>query len=318
VTRALAAVAAALTFAPAALAAPKVAIFYYPWYGTPARDGGYVHWNEADHVPPADIASPYYPIRGAYSSSNPAVVAAQMEEIEAAGVGEVVFSWWGRGSAEDARLALVAAAARARGLEVAAHLEPYAGRTAAMVANDIAYLRAVGIRDFYVYEPTDIDVAEWPAVVAAAGDARLYAETARVGFAAKAGFAGVYTYDIVTYGGWMFRRFCAEAHALHLVCAPSVGPGFDSSATNPAPQVKPRRNGVTYDRMWTAALRASPDFVTVTSYNEWGEGTQIEPARSDRKPIGYRSYDGAYGLRGRRAARAYVERTAYWVNRFTP
>src|SRR5438034_4299529 len=30
---------------------------YYPWYGTPARDGAYQHWTQAGHVPPDDIAS---------------------------------------------------------------------------------------------------------------------------------------------------------------------------------------------------------------------------------------------------------------------
>jgi len=38
--------------------------------------------------------------------------------------------------------------------------------------------------------------------------------------------------------------------------------------------------------MWTKALRAVPDVVSITSFNEWGEGTQIEPAKSfylDRK-----------------------------------
>ena len=48
----------------------------------------------------------------------------------------------------------------------------------------------------------------------------------------------------------------------------------------------------------------------MTSFNEWGEGTQIEPAaRAGR----YASYDGAYGLHGRAAQRAYLARTAYWT-----
>ena len=34
-----------------------------------------------------------------------------------------------------------------------------------------------------------------------------------------------------------------------------------------------------YRRSWDAALAVQPWAVSITSYNEWGEGTQIEPAR---------------------------------------
>src|SRR5947207_3111564 len=75
-----------------------VSIFYYPWYGTPAHDGSYEHWQQDWHLPPADIASNFYPARGPYSSGNPALVAAQMREIAGVGITEVVSSWWGWGS----------------------------------------------------------------------------------------------------------------------------------------------------------------------------------------------------------------------------
>ncbi|HEX6664773.1 MAG TPA: hypothetical protein VF025_13965, partial [Gaiellaceae bacterium] len=75
---------------------------------------------------------------------------------------------------------------------------------------------------------------------------------------------------------------------------------------------KPRLDGETYDSMWEAAIRADANLVTVTSYNEWGEGTQIEPAGHGGR---YESYDGAYGLYGKRAERAYITRTAYWTAR---
>jgi hypothetical protein len=40
------------------------------------------------------------------------------------------------------------------------------------------------------------------------------------------------------------------------------------------------RFGAYYERMWEAAVKAKADVITVTSFNEWGEGTQIEPAIS--------------------------------------
>jgi hypothetical protein len=79
-----------------------------------------------------------------------------------------------------------------------------------------------------------------------------------------------------------------------------------------------RRAGKTYDEMWRAAIAAKPDRVTITSYNEWHEGTQIEAAR--KRPEGmygsYESYEGAYGRTGRAAERAYVVRTAYWTKTY--
>jgi hypothetical protein len=65
--------------------------------------------------------------------------------------------------------------------------------------------------------------------------------------------------------------------------------------------------------MWRGALRARADLVTITSYNEWHEGTQIEPARAGQGH--YESYEGAWGLGGRAAERAYLDRTAFWVQR---
>ncbi len=293
----------------------RAAIFYYPWYGAPAVDGSYQHWQQNDHAPPADIASDYYPARGLYSSSNPGVLAAQMREIAATGVDEIVSSWWGWGSPEDQRLPAVIKAARAARLEVAVHVEPYDGRTLDGVAADIAHLRTLGITDFFVYRPGDFPAADWAQLNGSLSGLRVFAQTGMPGFAAAGRFAGVYTYDILLYGGASFARICAEAHRLDLLCAPSVGPGYDASRATGDPRVKPRLRGATYDAMWRAALAAQADLVTITSYNEWNEGTQIEPAATRAH---YDTYAGAWGLTGRAAASAYLSRTAYWTAAATP
>ena len=236
-----------------------------------------------------------------------------MEEIAGAGVDEVVTSWSGWGSLEDTRLPTVIAAARAHGLRVGAHLEPYPGRTVESVGADIDHLRSLGITDYYVYRPFDFTAEEWSGLLTGLDGVRVFAQTALPGFAARAGFDGVYTYDILLYGGRTFGRLCAAAHRLRLLCAPSVGPGYAASRATGDRRVKPRRNGRTYDAMWRAALRARADEVTITSYNEWSEGTQIEPASGDPPALGYFSYDGAYGLHGDAASLAYLSRTACWV-----
>ena len=40
----------------------------------------------------------------------------------------------------------------------------------------------------------------------------------------------VYTYDILLYDGAKFGRLCDQARALGILCAPSVGPGYQATA----------------------------------------------------------------------------------------
>ena len=291
---------------------PRVGIFYYSWYSTEPRDGAYGHWAQNNRPAPFQIASNFFPARGVYSSSDPVVLRAQMRDIRAAGVDEVIVSWWGTGSVEDQRLPAVLKAARAARLTVALHVEPYAGRTPASVASDVASARRLGITDFYVYEPLLSPSVDWAAANAGLSGVRIFAGTGLAGFAAAGRFTGVYTYDILRYRASSFGRICAQARVQHLLCAPSVGPGFDARRSTGANMVEPRRRGQTYDRMWRAALNAAPDMVTVTSYNEWHEGTQIEPASVEPTWEGYASYEGAWGRHGRAAENAYLWRTAMW------
>jgi glycoprotein endo-alpha-1,2-mannosidase len=307
-------VACALAAPAVAHADPRVSIFYYPWYGTPALDGGWAHWY-APGSTTLDVASNYFPARGLYSSSDTRVVRAQMREIASAGVQEVVSSWWGWGSPEDLRLPLVVRAAHAAGLTVAVHIEPYPGRTIDTVEADIAHLSSLGITRFFVYRPFDIPVEDW-ADLRERQDVELLAQTALAGRAARAGFDGVYTYDVLLWGGESFPRLCRQAHKSELLCLPSVGPGYEAARATGDVRVKPRRDGATYDAMWQSAINSGADGVTITSYNEWHEGTQIEPARAASPGVAasssFESYDGAYGLRGRAAQTAYLQRTAFW------
>ena len=213
-----------------ASAGPVVSAFYYPWFGA---TGDYAHWAQGGHDPPDDIASVYYPMR------RPLLVrqrvrarASRWPRSQRAGIDQIAVSWWGRGSPEDLRLPEVIAAASVLHISVAVHIEPYNGRTVDSVVGDVEALHALGITTFYVYQAFDDPPAEW----APANDrlraegATMFAQTALVGQAAAGHFSGLYTYDIVTYGGGKLARLCNQAHAVGLLCAPSVGPGLRRAA----------------------------------------------------------------------------------------
>jgi hypothetical protein len=253
------------------------------------------------------------PSRGLYSSSNVRIVLAQMREIAATGVGTVVVSWWGFDSPEHDRLLLVEETATRFGLEIAIHVEPYRARTPARAAEDIDRLhREGGFTDFYLYDAERDSAADWSEALEPLSGVRVFGHTTLVGRAKASGFDGLYTYDVVTWTGALFRRLCAQAHAAGLLCAPSVGPGYDARLATRHEAVRPRNEGRTYDRMWQTAIRANADIVTITSYNEWQEGTQIEPARA---AVGKPSYEGAWGKYGVAAQRAYLGATTAWTAR---
>uniref|UniRef100_A0A0N5CPW9 Glycoprotein endo-alpha-1,2-mannosidase n=1 Tax=Thelazia callipaeda TaxID=103827 RepID=A0A0N5CPW9_THECL len=101
----------------------------------------------------------------------------------------------------------------------------------------------------------------------------------------KAGFDGIYTYfatEGFSYGStpsnWpSLSSFCRKNNLLFV---PSVGPGYDDRRVRPwnEKNLRNRENGKYYAEMFEMAHIARANIVTITSFNEWHEGTQIEPA----------------------------------------
>ena len=315
--------------APPVRQAPEVAAFYYPWYATPARDGEWRHWEGNNRQPPADVAANYYPLRGAYSSSDVAVLQAHMAEIAQAGIDLVVTSWWGRGSFEDRVLPDVLRAASAAGLRVAAHLEPYPGRSVGTVEEDMVHLRLLGLRDVWIYNANGFPASSWaPARARMPADVRVMAQSSNptqmksgdfANYARSAAFDGIYTYDAVRFAPHEFASVCASARQNHLLCSASVSPGYVANRLKPGDtQFVPRDAGGRYDATWLGALDSGTDIVSITSYNEWHEGTQIEPAVPYCFGDGFCSpgYEGAYGTSGAAATTAYLGRTHFWSTTF--
>ncbi len=71
-------------------------------------------------------------------------------------------------------------------------------------------------------------------------------------------------------------------HSTQKIWAAGVLPGYDDTRIpgRKGTYVVPRNNGATYSESWTGALASKPDWITITSFNEWFEGSMIEPSVS--------------------------------------
>ncbi len=330
-------------FTPAAQPTDLVTAFFYAWYGSLSHDGAWRHWDQNGHDPPGDIASSYYPLRGPYSSRDPAVLAAQMAELRDAGVGAIAVSWWGQGGWDDETLDAVFAAAGDAGIKVAFHIEPYSGRTPASIVADVhALLARYGKSQallriarptsgspnpsprpvFYIFASSQLPTDGLQKAIASlrgtADDSIVLLHSPRARTATRVGADGVYTYDPLVSDPSEFGTLVSDCRAANLICSPSVSPGFDNThAVSTGLQMVDRAGGSRYDSLWQEAIDAQAEWVSIVSYNEWHEGTAIEPARPfSSGGRTYLSFDGAFGQTGTDAAYAYLERTAYWVEAF--
>ncbi|XP_011617012.1 glycoprotein endo-alpha-1,2-mannosidase [Takifugu rubripes] len=112
-----------------------------------------------------------------------------------------------------------------------------------------------------------------------------------------AGFDGLYTYFATngfsfgsTQQNWKsLKAFCEDND---LIFIPSVGPGYIDTSVRPwnFQNTRNRINGKYYENSLSAALQAEPDFLSVTSFNEWHEGTQIEMAIPKKAQTVYLDY----------------------------
>jgi glycoprotein endo-alpha-1,2-mannosidase len=273
--------------------------------------------------PPELVHSPFYPRRGPYSSKDLATLREQMEEMKASGIDVAAVSWWGRpdqpgttdtqGVSTDNVIPVVLEAAAQANMKIAFHLEPYVNRTSATVRLDIQHIRnqygnspALMMHEgrplYYVYDSYHIKADDWATIFDAKGASTVRGTDLDGIFLAlwlneedkrdiiAGSFDGSYTYFAsagFSYGsnprGW--RQMSEWSRKQGKLFIPSVGPGYIDIGIRPwnAHNTKSREDGRYYDRMWEHAVGCDPSTISITSYNEWGEGTQIEPAVAKRR-----------------------------------
>ena len=221
----------------------------------------------------------------------------------------------GEGKPLDELIPLLLDMAKNYALKVALHLEPYENRTAHSVHNDIKYIHnqygthpafykvlpraesPTALPIVYIYDSYQIPAHDWAQVFTTDGSLSLRNtphDVVAVGLLTsdntkmdiiKSGFDGFYTYfaiDGFTYGStshnWNHLSSFAMEH--NLLFIPSAGPGYDDTKVRPwnSANTKSRNSGEYYREKMVAGMHANTKFLSITSFNEWHEGTQIEPA----------------------------------------
>ena len=289
-----------------------------------------------------NIGANYYPEAGEYSSADPAILEKHMQQIASAGIGVIAVTWLGEDDYSYKSVPLILDAASRYAIKVCFQIEPCVRKSAIATRNAVVFLitqfgkHPAFYRNpeterplFFVYDSYVISANDWKDVFGSNGintirktvfDADmigLWVTKEEQTFFLESGFDGFYTYFAsadFTFGSspsnWSSLKIWADEN--HKIFIPSVGPGYMDEKVRPwnAVNTKNREAGAYYDRMFQAALDSKVEWIGITSFNEWHEGTQIEPAKA--------YINGSYHYEDYQAQQPdyYLLRTKYWLDRF--
>jgi glycoprotein endo-alpha-1,2-mannosidase len=289
----------------------RVMAFYYPWYGITNRPGGAgknAHWGKIDAAAGDIAASTHYPALGAYDSQDPNTIEKHCAWAQAAGIDTLIVSWWGHGEYTDRAMDGILTACERHGLTACIYYEtvprPQSPQTAAQDVIKLlekyggrkAYLKAGGAPVVFIYSRAvgELGLLGWRQTLQLVRSGFARGVTAigdQFSYGAARVFDGVHTYNTAgpiqseapgdlaqwlkaTYASWV-----ELADRAGRISTLTVIPGYDDTKIRKPGLAVDRRGGELYRAQWEHAIEADPDWVLVTSFNEWHEGSEIEPSR---------------------------------------
>jgi len=335
-------VAAALPAAAAAPAPPRTLILahYMPWYEAPPASPAWGwHWTMNRFAPDAirdgrrPIASRFYPAIEPYDSGDPHVIEHHLLLMRLAGVDGVIVDWYGREDFRDHAILhrntgrLVERAARL-GMKVAVCYEDRtlralvdAGRITATdrvpyVAGDIRWLaehwfplechvRLDGRPLLLSFGREGLDDGEWSRALAGITPAPAYVSQQQRRTAAVGGF----DWPLPKEGLAAIDRFATESRGWPQripVAFPRFADIYEQAGVHASFGAVPDDDGRTFRTTLGRALEAAPAIVQIATWNDWGEGTMIEPSRE----FGTRDLEAVQELRRRHVDAAFPFRPA--------
>ena len=293
----------------------EVLAVWYGWYGL---TGDRNPWGNANMNRHELSRIARFPLKGPYSSHDTDVMDWQIEKAKASGITGFLVSWWGLGAWDkwcDESLALLLNRAEAKDFKVGLYWERAPGEGQPQIdlavheisealkryGRSRAFLKVDDRPVVFSYGRVlgQVPVASWPDIIngirARAGDFALLADGYQPSYACL--FDGVQSYDIhglpvelekkMTFGKvgdlhkWAaqwYENGVRVARQRDRISCIMVSPGIDTRKAYKSDWAMNRLDGQTYRSFWEEAIKARPDWITITSWNEWPEGTEIEPS----------------------------------------
>ena len=266
--------------------------FYYPWY---------------DALEKWETIVKDHPLK-TYLSNNSDLIQLHIKQAQDAGINGFISSWWGPNSYTDQNLKTILDLSQKKNFRVAIYFETlqngiprkseeiydwlaYAIKT---YRSHPAYMKVDGKPLIVIWASSNLPLSTWKSIFSKLQSEGLDATYLAMGYnpANLDIFDGFHSYSVLTYSN-LNQTFAVASrnaryyslltdHPASKIWAATVQPGYDERLIPERRRgfFKDRKNGSLYRATWDAALKSDPDWIFITSWNEWYENTHIEPSKS--------------------------------------
>ena len=253
-----------------------------------------------------DIGATNYPLKGPYDSRDPELIRWHIELARETGIDVFVVDWWGdTGGQEisDVNMKAIMDLNEKEGLGIRfcilfdglwGHPQPPPVDTAIArleyaikkYGNRTSYLKLEGSPAIFTYATQVYPASTWSEIINKIrrdGYSALFFSDAFSEEYADA-FDGLQTYsppglfDPNQDFEKAYKSAAQLAKKRGEPCGFNVIPGYDDTKVRQPGRVLPREDGATYEKLWKAVLSSGCQWALITSWNEWHEGTEIEPS----------------------------------------
>lgn len=267
---------------------PLVFAFYYTWF-----DENTWTYDKLSDLPAQT-----------YVSRDRAVMGRHIDEAKRAGIDAFLVAWYGpENNQTEPNLAALLEEAAARDFKIGILFEtdsPFLGGASSIVGalqhagashmNHPAYVRVDGRPVVFFWRPHIYDTSTWQTIrnQADAGYGQIWiSEGVNTQFLSV--FDGHHLYSNtwnppadLTYTNQKFANLVQSAREQfggQKYWVSTVMPGYDDTRIRPGYGfAKDREGGAYYVRSWQAAIASNPNWIVINSFNEWPEGSYIEPS----------------------------------------